>query len=248
MAEAIGDRLAAAGLPRRAIRQIRNAVAPPPTHPRAEARERLGLPKDAPVGICAARLVAQKRHDVLLEAWREVRSDAVLLIAGDGALRPEIEKAAADAAFSGRVRVLGIRDDVDWLLAASDVFVLASDWEGMPLAVLEALALGLPVVATDVDGLRQACGDQATLVPPQDPIALAKALNAVFDGVSDNSQRESSRNGLPHTAGVDMMTESYRALFAELISGSSVRTAATATTTTSTGTTDKGSSEGQENP
>jgi glycosyltransferase involved in cell wall biosynthesis len=223
VAQAIGDRLVREGLNAARLRQIPNAVSRPAHHDRAQARAKLELPQDAFVALCAARLVPQKRHDVLLEAWKLMPSSSILSLAGDGELRPEIEKLAADEALGGRVQVLGNRDDVDWLLAAADTFVLASDWEGMPLAVLEALELGLPVVATDVDGLRQACAGRATLVPPRDPVALAAALTTTLESSSQNSQVASSKFGQPGTSAVDRMTERYRALFSELISARSNR-------------------------
>ncbi|WP_226366730.1 glycosyltransferase [Pseudonocardia sp. ICBG162] len=182
---AVADRLRAAGLHDTRIAVLRNAVTPPVLPDRAEARRALDLPDDAGVALCAARLVPQKRHDVLLDAWRSVPGRPVLLLAGDGPLRAGLEDRAAD--LGDRVRFLGARDDMPTLLAAADVAVLTSDWEGLPMVVLEAMAAGLPVVATDVDGVREALGPRGDapaaglLVPPGDPAAVVAALNRLAD-------------------------------------------------------------------
>jgi glycosyltransferase involved in cell wall biosynthesis len=181
---AIRDRLAAAGLRRRTPIVIPNAVtAPTPVDP-AVARAELALPTDAPVALCAARLVVQKRHDVLLHAWAlttAAERGAVLLLAGDGPERAAVEARVRTLGLEASVRILGARDDVPRLLAAADVCTLASDWEGLPMALLEAMAAGRPVVATAVDGVREILRHGGgRLAPPGDPAALAAALDALL--------------------------------------------------------------------
>src|SRR6185295_14013841 len=85
--------------------------------------------------------------------------------------------------LSGRVHFLGKRDDVPSVLAASDVFVLASDWEGNPLAVMEAMAAGLPVIATEVGGIPELVrsGEHGLLVPAGDCRGFAAAMQTLFD-------------------------------------------------------------------
>jgi len=216
VAAAIGDRLVDAGVRSDLVRQIPNGVSTPARHGRGEARRRLQLPSTAPIALCAARLTPQKRHDVLLDAWSRLPAEAVLLIAGEGEQRARIERAVAEGGLTGRVHVLGLRDDIDWLLAAADALVLSSDWEGMPLIVLEALALNLPVVATDVDGLRETCaGTSARLVPPRDPQALADALMDVFDhGAGQEQDIGSTDRTMDRSAGA--MSGRYLSLFEQL--------------------------------
>jgi glycosyltransferase involved in cell wall biosynthesis len=175
---ATADRLAGAGLPRPVV--IRNAVFPrPPVFGRAEVRASLGVADRTPVALCLARLEPQKRHDVLLDAWAALEGDAVLWLAGDGSLRADLERRAE--ALDGRVRFLGTRADVPDLLAAADLTVLTSDWEGLPLAVLESLAAGRPVVATDVGGVGEVlAAGGGSVVPPGDPAATAAALNTLL--------------------------------------------------------------------
>ncbi|WP_233223553.1 glycosyltransferase [Amycolatopsis sp. CA-128772] len=183
---ATADRLAAAGLDRPVV--IRNAVFPrPPVFGRAEVRASLGVPERTPVALCLARLEPQKRHDVLLDAWAAVEGDAVLWLAGDGSLRAELERRSE--ALGRRIEFLGTREDIPDLLAAADVTVLTSDWEGLPLAVLESLAAGRPVVATDVGGIAGVlAGGGGLVVPPGDPAAAAAALNTVlFDPATRDS-------------------------------------------------------------
>jgi glycosyltransferase involved in cell wall biosynthesis len=140
---------------------------------RREARARLGLP-DGPLVVCVGRLSRQKGQDVLLGAWADVPG-ATLVLVGDGPLRDTLAAAAPSS-----VLLVGRRDDVaDWY-AAADVVALPSRWEGLSLAVLEALACGRPVVATDVTGMRDVLGP-ASLVPPDDAAALAAALRATLD-------------------------------------------------------------------
>ncbi len=180
---ATADMLTAAGLDRPVV--IRNAVFPrPPVFGRPEVRASMGVPERTPVALCLARLEPQKRHDVLLDAWATVGGDAVLWLAGDGSLRAELERRAQ--ALGRRVEFLGTRTDVPDLLAAADVTVLTSDWEGLPLAVLESMAAGRPVVATDVGGIGAVlAGGGGLVVPPGDPAATAAALNTVlFDEVT----------------------------------------------------------------
>jgi glycosyltransferase involved in cell wall biosynthesis len=138
--------------------------------PRDEARARLGLP-DTPLVVCVGRLSRQKGQDVLLDAWPLVRSrvpDARLALVGDG---PDAEVLRARAAAG--VQFAGTRDDVvDWF-AAADVVALPSRWEGMSLAMLEAMACGRPLVASDVAGAEVVVG---AVVPPEAPGPLADAL------------------------------------------------------------------------
>ncbi|SDG06199.1 Glycosyltransferase involved in cell wall bisynthesis [Lentzea fradiae] len=177
VSDATAARLRKAGLT--AVRVIPNAVFPEPAlTSRAAVRAAIGTPAGAPVALCPARMERQKRHDVLLDAWGLVPGDAELWLAGDGSLRPGLEERARR--LHG-VRFLGTRTDVRDLLEAADVTVLTSDWEGMPIALLESLAAGRPVVASDVDGVREVLADGGgVLVPRRSPGQTAKALRALL--------------------------------------------------------------------
>jgi glycosyltransferase involved in cell wall biosynthesis len=179
VADATADRLRDAGLPGPVV--IPNAVFPQQaTVPRAVVRATLGLTPDVPVALCVARMEPQKRHDVLLEAWAKLGGDAVLLLAGDGSRRTDLTRQCAELGLTDRVRFLGTRADVPALLAATDVTVLTSDWEGMPIAVLESMAADRPVVATDVSGVRAVLAGGGIVVPRRDPAATAEALGTLL--------------------------------------------------------------------
>ena len=157
---------------------VPNAVGPaPPPAGRAE----LGLEPGTRLVLAVGRLVEQKNHELAIRAIAGV-PDAVLAIAGDGPLRPRLERVAAEEGVDGRVRFLGVRPDARALMGAADAIVLSSHWEGLPLSALEALASGTPLVATDVRGLRElVVDDQDALLVPEEPEALAAALRRVLD-------------------------------------------------------------------
>jgi glycosyltransferase involved in cell wall biosynthesis len=146
---------------------------------RDAVRRSLGVAPDGRLLIVVAKLYAQKGHAVLLEALATARlgpHDAALFV-GDGPERPSLERVARDRDLRA-VHFLGNRPDVPQLLAASDLFVLPSLWEGLPMALLEGMASGLPVIATDVAGSRQVVvhGQSGILVSPGDAPALAAAI------------------------------------------------------------------------
>lgn len=126
------------------------------------------------------RLDQQKGHSYLIEAMPQLvgRVQAKCVIIGDGPKRAALEQLVHKRALEKWVVLLGERDDVTAWLSTLDVFVLPSLWEGLPNALLEAMALGLPVVASAVDGVPEVVEHEKTglLVRPQDPAGLAEAL------------------------------------------------------------------------
>jgi glycosyltransferase involved in cell wall biosynthesis len=148
---------------------------------RAEARAELGLSEEAMVIGTVARLTEQKGHRYLFDALARVADDhpeAVLALVGEGPLLGELMAYAEQLGLAGRIRFLGVRRDVPRLLQAFDVFCLPSLYEGMPNVVLEAMAAGLAVVSTEVEGAVElvAPGETGWLTPPADSAALAAAL------------------------------------------------------------------------
>jgi glycosyltransferase involved in cell wall biosynthesis len=144
-------------------------------------RRELGA-QERPLILAAGRLAPQKGFGTLIEAarsWQDLSPVPLLAIAGAGPLRAEL--AAAAAPLGPSVVLLGQRADVPSLLAAADLFVLPSRWEGQPLILQEALRAGRPIVATRAGGTPDLTGDHAALlVPPDDPAALAAAVREVL--------------------------------------------------------------------
>lgn len=157
----------------------------PPALSRAELRQalsaELGLPADALWLATLGRLAEQKAYDVLLEALARLRADLPdwrLVLLGDGPLRAALEAQVQHLGLAGRVIFAGFRNDASALLPAFDAVVFSSHFEGLPIALLEAMAAARPIVSTAVGGIPAALEDQeeALLVPPRDPVALAAAL------------------------------------------------------------------------
>lgn len=171
---------------------------------RRAARQLYDVAGDAPVAVCAGRLTHQKGQDLLLDAWGAVHGAlpaARLLLAGDGPLGDRLQRAAAPGvSFLGRVK------DVRSVYAAADVVAAPSRWEGLSFAVLEALACGRAVVATDVEGMREAIGSPpdggGVLVPPGDVASLATALVALLGDAA--AARDAGRRARVRAAGFDL--------------------------------------------
>jgi glycosyltransferase involved in cell wall biosynthesis len=156
-----------------------NPAPPLPALPsRDELRGALGL--DGPTLAFAGRLTSQKALDVALAALAEVPGVAFVVL-GDGPDRRTLERRAAELQLDGRVRFLGggTRDDVLRLFRAADASLLPSAWENFPHTVVEALAVGTPVIATAVGGVAEVVrdGENGLLVPPRDVDALAAAIS-----------------------------------------------------------------------
>jgi glycosyltransferase involved in cell wall biosynthesis len=154
---------------------------------RAAARDKLGLPADAEVLVSVGRQEYQKGHRYSLVAVRELsdRPDLVLLVAGrTGNESDELQQILTGMPeTAARVQLLGHRPDVAEVLAAADLFVFPSLFEGMPGAVIEAMASGLPIVASDIEPVREVVdiGANAVLIAPRDASALAAAVRELLD-------------------------------------------------------------------
>ena len=147
---------------------------------RDRARRSLGLLPEERTIVTAGRLTSIKNHAFLLRAFRGVAArlpHARLLLAGDGDLRGELQRLAVTLGIESRVQFLGWRKDLPDLFAAADVVALSSNNEGTPVAIIEAIAAGCPVVATDVGGVSDVVGAASgILVPVGDESAFADAL------------------------------------------------------------------------
>ena len=204
---------------------IRNGVSPviSNTNARRELGRDLGLDTNAAIVGIVARLQEVKGHRFFIEAAAEVlrsRSGAHFVLVGDGPLRTEIEQQAAELGITDHVRLLGDRSDVSRLIAGFDLLVLASLHEGLPNAVMEAMAAGVPVVATSVGGTKELIADGETgyLAPPADSSALAERI---LFALGDEEHREgivsTARRRITSAFGIERMVDSVETLYDELM-------------------------------
>lgn len=219
----VKDNLVADGVPQESIRVVYSAVNAERLGPadRRESRERLGLVEDARAIFCPAAFTSEKAHDVLLEAFNRVKremADTVLLLAGEGELEPQMRKLAEELSLGSSVRFLGWREDVAELYAASDLFVMASRYEGLCSSVLEAMWCGLPVVVTDAGGLPEAVGDCGRVVPTGNAEALARAiLEALTDRDTTDRLARAAQDRSRKLFSPDAMVEGTLAVYRELM-------------------------------
>jgi glycosyltransferase involved in cell wall biosynthesis len=172
------------GIARELVEVVPNGVPPPlPFSPqaRAELRAAWGVPEAARLWLTVGRLEDQKGVDILLPAWAALPAPRPYLgIVGEGSRRAALEAQARQLGLAESVRFVGAVPEARAVYCAADGFVLASRFEGMPLALLEAMAAGLPVVASAVEGVAEAAdAETARLVPPFDPAALTAAVAAL---------------------------------------------------------------------
>lgn len=153
-------------------------------HPHPEAhriRPELGIPDRHRLVGAVGALVEQKGHDLLVDAAALVLRDmphTTFVIAGEGPLRQQLEARSAELGLGRRMRFLGHREDIPQLLGALDLFVMPSRWEGMPYALVEAMAVGVPVVGTAIPGLTDLIEPPRTgwLAEPGDAASLARTI------------------------------------------------------------------------
>ncbi len=158
--------------------------------PRDEARRRLNLPLDAFVIGSAGRLEHEKGHDALIQAFAGLADRSVLAIAGRGSQGERLSRMAQDRGVADRVVFLGHCDDMASVYPAFDVFCLPSRFEGLPLAILEAQAVGVPVIATNVGSVVAAlCPETGVSVPAGNIAELAAALGQRHDRTFARSPR-----------------------------------------------------------
>lgn len=215
--------LVAVGYRRQAIRVIPNGIAGlAVAKAREDVRCELGLRDDAFVAVLAATLRPEKRADVFVDAVVRASTEdgrIVGLVAGDGPELPRTEDLAR--ATGGAVRVLGHRTDLVDVLGAADALCLSSDAEALPMVILEAMALGKPVVSTDVGGIRDAVEDEETglLVGPGDVGTIANALLRLA-GDPDLAARLGARGKAIQGARFDdrRMIDDYARLFESVAS------------------------------
>jgi glycosyltransferase involved in cell wall biosynthesis len=212
------------GMPANRVVLIPNGIPTPPAEDGSAVRAELGFGQDVAILALTAVLRDQKAIDVMLQAMARLRTtqpQAQLLIVGSGD-QTRLRAEASRLGVADAVTFMGSRADVPKILAASDVGVLSSDFEGMPLAVLEYMAARLPVVATDVGGVPQIVdhGRSGLLVAPRDPAALAAAIDTVLsDRAMARSMGEAGHARQQREFSVEVMAERVYRLYDSLLAG-----------------------------
>jgi glycosyltransferase involved in cell wall biosynthesis len=207
--------LVALGLVRPArITAVRAAFRTPRRVDRRPARRELSISESDLVVVWVGRLSREKDPITFVRAIRQVAADSPVLglVAGDGPLRAWVEHIAR----GGPVRVLGRVGDPSVVLAAADLFVSTSLWEGLPMAVLEAAAAGLPLVLTDVPGNRDIAGvTSAVLVPPGNPQAIAEAIRQLCRRPTDRV-RATTEKIVRREFGPDLLATDVLSVYREI--------------------------------
>lgn len=205
-------------IPRAQLAVIPNGVRPAPSVV-PTLRAELGLPEQVPLILAVGSLYPVKGHRYLVEALGLMSTTAHLVIAGRGEVEDELRQLAATLGVDERLHLLGLRSDIPNLLGAADVFVQSSLSEGLPLALLEAMFAGRPIVATDVGDVARAVGDDgALLVSPGSAAGLAAGITRLLENpLLSATLGECARRRA--TTAYDLMTmvDRYAALYAPLL-------------------------------
>ncbi len=199
---------------------IREAALRRPEY-RREVRAELGLAEGELLSLTVANFRWQKGHDVLLRAARSVVGRGLpvrFVFVGDGPLRRDLERERAALGLDDQVLFVGARDDVPRLLAAADLFVLPSRYEGLPLALMEAVCSGVPVVASAVSEIPNLLTDgaDALLVPAEQPAALAGAVATLAQDAALRARLSAAALGLSQRFDVRRCTREVEAVYDEL--------------------------------
>jgi glycosyltransferase involved in cell wall biosynthesis len=197
-----------------------------PVRPREDVRTELSIPLDAPVVGTVTRLSPQKAPLDFVKAVARVaekRPNIHFVIVGDGPLRAEVEARVAASGLADRVHLTGLRRDVPDLLHSFDVFALTSLWEGLPRVLPQAMAAGLPIVATAVDGNAEAVEDgiSGILTPPGDPQSLADALLRLLDDPALAAEMGAAGRKRADEFGARKMVDDIAALYETLLADAS---------------------------
>lgn len=179
-----------------------------------EVRTRWNLPEHVPLLVNVGRLAIQKNQATLIEALIDI-PEAHLLSIGEGELRDTLHKQVAKLGLGTRVHFLGEMksEDVLDLLCISDIFVFPSLYEAMPMALVEAMGLGIPIVAGDIPAMREVLGDAGILVPSESAKEIAIAIRQILDSPElAHHLRQSSLNRSTQFS-VEKMVASYEKIF-----------------------------------
>jgi glycosyltransferase involved in cell wall biosynthesis len=209
------------------VKVIQNGIETPQLAvPAATAREQirteLAIPPHGSLMLTVARFTIQKGHTYLLDAIPQVLArhpQAIFALAGEGPHKAEMQAKARELGIAHALRFLGNRADIPELLAAADVFVMPSLWEGLPMALLEAMSMELPVVVTEVEGVEDMIepGKNGLMVPVKDVDGIAASIVRLLDDPAERARLgQAARKLLESEFTVDRMCADYERLFLEI--------------------------------
>jgi len=193
-----------------------------PQTTRAAWRAKQGFSEGDVLFVCVARFAPQKNHGLLINAFAKgPASDprAHLVLAGEGSLRAELQERVNKLGLTSRVHFLGLRTDIPDVLGAADVFVLSSDYEGNPLAVIEAMAAGLPIASTAVGGVPELLqnGKEGFIVQPGRAEQLSEAMATLLkDGNLRRAMGAAAATRAREKFDVSAMIRAYEELYDEI--------------------------------
>jgi len=219
------EQAAKAGAKRQRMIVIQNGIVPVGSDPPGgdSVRGEMGLAEDDVLLLSVGRLVYQKGHEFLVRAMPGILGEhpsAKAVICGEGELRGALQAQIAELRLENSVFLTGNRPDIHRFLNTADIFVLPSRWEGLPVALLEAMSVGLPVVATHVEGVEEVVQNEAEglLVPPGDPEALAAALiELIGRGEARRRMGGAARQRIEEAYTVDIMCGKYLRVMQDLM-------------------------------
>jgi glycosyltransferase involved in cell wall biosynthesis len=190
--------------------------------PEPRLRRDLNIPEDHRVVVMPARLVEQKQHTRFLRVLEQIRDDLPptrVLLVGEGKLQDALEREVKQRGLQNMVLFTGHRTDVPQILSLSDLSVLTSDKEGFSNAIIESLAAGVPVVATDVGGNREAIvdGECGFIVAPDDLEGLAQSIKRLLVDDPLRKRMSESARRRAHFFSLEHMIEETRRLYLDLL-------------------------------
>jgi len=193
---------------------------------RWQTRQMFGIKRSVFLWLAVGRLAPPKDYENLLQAFAHLaphEPSVRLFIAGEGSLREDLESLSRRLNLTGKVKFLGLRQDIPQLMQAADAFVLSSAWEGMPNVLLEAAASGLPIVSTRVSGASPIVleGKSGYLVPPKNPQALATAMLRLMR-LSPEQRRRMGVQGRRHVQDhfdLECIVDRWEGLYHALLNG-----------------------------
>ncbi len=189
---------------------------------REKMRTSLDIPQNVPVIGTVARLSPQKAPLDFVRAMAIVAKNienAHFVIVGDGALRAQVETLAEELGIAHKLHLIGLRRDIPELIVTFDIFALSSLWEGLPRVLPQAMATGLPIVATAVDGNTEAVtdGENGFLTPPGNPSAFAKAIIKLLHNPQLAKQMGQASKAHATEFGAKKMVDNIAALYTKLL-------------------------------